>query len=140
MSNQILVVMKCNLDYSSFALSKNISSSDVINADFSLQDTQHFQSTLTLNLSRRKSTVHQLNVLTENKRTGSSVYKQQAKQMIYAHHYTKNEYNSNQSQPKDDQNSKYTMINDKNDYKFNRQSTMDNHADIEQTVFTKVVE
>ncbi|CAL5992654.1 Hypothetical_protein [Hexamita inflata] len=36
-----------------------------------------------------------------------------------------------QSQPKDDQNSKYTMIDDQNDYKFNRQSTIDNHADIE---------
>ncbi|CAL6028741.1 Hypothetical_protein [Hexamita inflata] len=36
-----------------------------------------------------------------------------------------------QSQPKDDQNSKYTMIDDQNDYKFNRQSTIDNHANIE---------
>ncbi|CAL6002504.1 Hypothetical_protein [Hexamita inflata] len=38
---------------------------------------------------------------------------------------------SQQSQPKDDQNSKYTMIDDQNDYKFNCQSTIDNHADIE---------
>ncbi|CAL6035131.1 Hypothetical_protein [Hexamita inflata] len=37
-----------------------------------------------------------------------------------------------QSQPKDDQNSIYTIIDDQNDYKFNRQSTIDNHADIEQ--------
>ncbi|CAL6092994.1 Hypothetical_protein [Hexamita inflata] len=36
-----------------------------------------------------------------------------------------------QSQPKDDQNSKYTIIDDQNDYKFNRQSTIDNHTDIE---------
>ncbi|CAL6089230.1 Hypothetical_protein [Hexamita inflata] len=37
----------------------------------------------------------------------------------------------NQSQPKDDQNSKYTIIDDQNDYKFNRQYTIDNHANIE---------
>ncbi|CAL5971818.1 Hypothetical_protein [Hexamita inflata] len=29
-----------------------------------------------------------------------------------------------QSQPKDDQNSKYTMIDDQNDYKFNRESSI----------------
>ncbi|CAL5980659.1 Cation_efflux family protein [Hexamita inflata] len=40
-------------------------------------------------------------------------------------------HHHDQSQPKDDQNSKYTIIDDQNDYKFNRQYTIDNHADVE---------
>ncbi|CAL6094704.1 Hypothetical_protein [Hexamita inflata] len=36
-----------------------------------------------------------------------------------------------QSQPKDDQNSKYTMADDQNDYKLYHQSTVDYRADVE---------
>ncbi|CAL6095707.1 Hypothetical_protein [Hexamita inflata] len=51
--------------------------------------------------------------------------------VIVGYRFIKNDLRIIQSQPKDDQNSKYTIIDDQNDYKFNRQYTIDNYANIE---------
>ncbi|CAL6021061.1 Hypothetical_protein [Hexamita inflata] len=62
----------------------------------------------------------------------TSINQSQVRELPFSSPLQAKMYPKCQSQPKDDQNSKYTIIDDQNDYKFNRQSTIDNHIDIEQ--------